>query len=59
MGAAGVVGAYARVLWQHPLPAVRGYAYPIVYRTAGTEYVMSASDGGDTAELVAFSIGGR
>ena len=29
------------------------------YRTAGTEYVVIASGGGDTAELVAFSIGGR
>ena len=48
-----------RVLWQHPLPAGRGYANPIVYRTAGTEYVVIASGGGDTAELVAFSIGGR
>ena len=49
-----------RVLWQHPLPAGRGYANPIVYRTAaGTEYVVIASGGGDNAELVAFSIGGR
>ncbi|CAN5908870.1 glucose/quinate/shikimate family membrane-bound PQQ-dependent dehydrogenase [soil metagenome] len=48
-----------RVLWQHPLPAGRGYANPIVYRTAGTEYVVIASGGGDTAELVAFSIGGK
>jgi quinoprotein glucose dehydrogenase len=48
-----------RVLWQHRLPAGRGYANPIVYRTAGTEYVVIASGGGDTAELVAFSIGGR
>jgi quinoprotein glucose dehydrogenase len=49
-----------RVLWQHPLPAGRGYANPITYRTAdGTQYVVIASGGGDNAELVAFSIDGR
>jgi quinoprotein glucose dehydrogenase len=48
------------VLWQHALPAGRGYANPIVYRTAnGTQYVVIASGGGDNAELVAFSIDGR
>jgi quinoprotein glucose dehydrogenase len=49
-----------RVLWQHPLPAGRGYANPISYRTAdGTQYIVIASGGGDNAELVAFSIDGR
>jgi quinoprotein glucose dehydrogenase len=49
-----------RVLWQHPLPAGRGYANPISYRTAdGTQYIVIASGGGDNAELVAFSLDGR
>jgi quinoprotein glucose dehydrogenase len=49
-----------RVLWQHALPAGRGYATPIAYRTAnGTQYIVIASGGGDTAALVAFSIDGR
>ena len=48
------------VLWQHTLPAGRGYSNPITYRTAnGTQYVVIASGGGENAELVAFSIGGR
>ena len=49
-----------RVLWQHTLPAGRGYANPIMSRTAnGTQYVVIASGGGENAELVAFSIDGR
>jgi quinoprotein glucose dehydrogenase len=49
-----------RVLWQHALPAGRGYANPIAYRTAdGAQYIVIASGGGDNAELVAFSIDGR
>lgn len=49
-----------RVLWQHALPAGRGYANPITYRTAdGTQYIVIASGGGENAELVAFSLGGR
>jgi glucose dehydrogenase len=46
-----------RVLWQHQLPAGRGYANPITYRTAnGTQYVVIASGGGERAELVAFAV---
>jgi glucose dehydrogenase len=45
------------VLWQHQLPAGRGYANPITYRTAnGTQYVVIASGGGERAELVAFAV---
>ena len=48
-----------RVLWQHALPAGRGYANPITYRTAkGTQFIVIASGGGDNAELVAFSVNG-
>ena len=46
-----------RVLWQHTLPAGRGYANPITYRTAdGTQYIVIASGGGENAELVAFRL---
>lgn len=46
-----------RVLWQHELPAGRGYSNPITYRTAdGTQYVVIASGGGEDAELVAFRV---
>ena len=46
-----------RVRWQHTLPAGRGYANPITYRTAdGTQYVVIASGGGDDARLMAFSV---
>jgi quinoprotein glucose dehydrogenase len=49
-----------KVLWQHALRAGRGYANPITYRTAnGTQFVVIASGGGEDAELVAFSLGGR
>ena len=49
-----------RVLWQHALRAGRGYANPVVYRTAaGVQYVVIASGGGADAELVAFSLDGR
>jgi len=49
-----------RVLWQHVLPAGRGYANPISYRVAnGTQYVVIASGGGESAELVAFSLDGK
>lgn len=48
-----------RVRWQHPLPAGRGYANPISYRTAnGVQYIVIATGGGDNAELLAFSIDG-
>ena len=48
-----------RVLWQHTLPAGRGYANPISYRgTNGIQYVVIASGGGENAELVAFSLNG-
>ncbi|MEO6446834.1 MAG: PQQ-binding-like beta-propeller repeat protein, partial [Gemmatimonadaceae bacterium] len=47
------------VVWQHALPAGRGYANPISYRGAnGVQYVVIASGGGDNAELVAFSLDG-
>jgi quinoprotein glucose dehydrogenase len=46
-----------RVLWQHALPAGRGYANPITYRTAdGTQYVVIASGGGERGEVVAFAL---
>lgn len=46
-----------RVRWQHALPAGRGYANPITYRTAdGTQFVVIASGGGENAELVAFRL---
>ena len=49
-----------RVLWQHTLTAGRGYANPISYRSSdGRQYIVIASGGGENAELVAFSIGGR
>ena len=49
-----------RVLWQHTLPAGRGYANPITYRTAnGKQYVVIASGGGEGAELVAFELRGN
>jgi quinoprotein glucose dehydrogenase len=48
-----------RVLWQFELPAGRGYANPISYRTAnGTQYVVIATGGGENAELLAFSLDG-
>ncbi len=47
------------VLWQHALPAGRGYSNPISYRSAnGVQYVVIATGGGDNAELVAFSVDG-
>jgi quinoprotein glucose dehydrogenase len=46
-----------RVVWQHALPAGRGYSNPITYRTAdGTQYLVIATGGGERAELVAFSL---
>ena len=50
-----------KVLWQAELPAGRGYANPVSYRGAnGVQYVVVASGGGETAELVAFALdGGR
>jgi quinoprotein glucose dehydrogenase len=49
-----------RVLWQSELPAGRGYANPVSYRGAnGVQYIVVASGGGDTAELVAFSLDGQ
>lgn len=48
------------VLWQHALPAGRGYSNPVSYRSAtGVQYVVLATGGGDNSELVAFSIDGR
>ena len=48
------------VVWQHDLPAGRGYANPITYQTAdGTQYVVIATGSGDNCELVAFSIDGK
>ena len=49
------------VVWQAELPAGRGYANPVSYRAAnGVQYVVVASGGGETAELVAFALdGGR
>jgi len=48
-----------RVLWQHKLPAGRGYANPISYRADnGVQYIVIATGGGDNAELVAFSLDG-
>ncbi len=49
-----------RVLWQQALRAGRGYANPVVYRTAaGVQYVVIATGGGSDAELVAFTLDGR
>lgn len=49
-----------RVVWQAPLEAGRGYANPVTYRSAsGVQYVVIASGGGSTAELVAFSLEGK
>jgi glucose dehydrogenase len=49
-----------RVLWQHDLPAGRGYANPVSYRSSsGVQYVVIATGGGENAELVAFSLDGR
>jgi quinoprotein glucose dehydrogenase len=49
-----------RVLWEHPLPAGRGYANPVTYRGSdGRQYVVIASGAGEGAELVAFAMGGR
>ncbi|AMW05175.1 pyrroloquinoline quinone-dependent dehydrogenase [Gemmatimonas phototrophica] len=46
-----------RVLWQHTLPAGRGYANPITYRGAdGVQYVVIATGGGNECELVAFAL---
>jgi quinoprotein glucose dehydrogenase len=46
-----------RILWQHALPAGRGYSNPITYRTAdGRQFVVIATGGGETAELVAFAL---
>ena len=49
-----------KVLWQFELPAGRGYANPVSYRSAdGVQYVVVATGGGETAELVAFALDGR
>jgi quinoprotein glucose dehydrogenase len=46
-----------RVLWQHRLPAGRGYSNPITYRTAdGTQLIVIATGSGDDCELVAFAL---
>ena len=46
-----------RIRWQHPLPGGRGYSNPITYRTAdGRQFVVIATGGGETAELVAFAL---
>ena len=46
-----------RIRWQHPLPAGRGYSNPITYRTGdGRQFVVIATGGGETAELVAFAV---
>ncbi|MEN9509657.1 MAG: hypothetical protein RLZZ621_2220, partial [Gemmatimonadota bacterium] len=49
-----------RVRWQHPLAAGKGYANPITYRASnGVQYVVIATGAGESAELVAFTLGGR
>ena len=49
-----------RVLWQHALPAGRGYSNPITYRLSnGVQYVVIATGAGEQAELVAFAVSGR
>ncbi len=49
-----------KVLWQADLPAGRGYANPVSYRSAaGVQYVVIATGGGENAELVAFSLDGK
>ena len=49
-----------RVRWQFDLPAGRGYANPVSYRTAnGVQYIVIATGGGENAELVAFSLDGK
>ena len=46
-----------RVLWQHDLPAGRGYSNPVTYRAAnGRQFVVIASGAGENAELVAFAL---
>ena len=48
-----------RVLWQHPLAAGCGYSNPITYTASnGEQFVVIATGAGETAELVAFSLGG-
>jgi quinoprotein glucose dehydrogenase len=48
-----------RVVWKAELPAGRGYANPVSYRTAdGVQFIVVASGGGERAELVAFSLDG-
>jgi quinoprotein glucose dehydrogenase len=49
--------ATGRVLWQHALPAGRGYANPVTYATRdGRQFVVIASGAGDKGELVAFAL---
>jgi len=49
-----------RVLWQHALPAGRGYSNPITYRASnGVQYVVIATGAGEKAELVAFTLSAR
>ena len=49
-----------RVRWQFDLPAGRGYANPVSYRTAnGVQYIVIATGGAENAELVAFSLDGK
>jgi len=49
-----------RVVWEATLEAGRGYANPVIYRTAsGVQYVVIASGGGRDAELVAFTLDGK
>ncbi|MEO5567555.1 MAG: PQQ-binding-like beta-propeller repeat protein [Gemmatimonadaceae bacterium] len=46
-----------RVLWQHDLPAGRGYSNPVTYRVAdGRQFIVIASGAGETAELAAFAL---
>lgn len=48
------------VVWEATLAAGRGYANPVIYRTAnGVQYVVIASGGGRDAELVAFTLEGK
>ncbi len=46
-----------KVLWQHALPAGRGYANPVTYATRdGRQYVVIATGAGENCELVAFAL---
>jgi quinoprotein glucose dehydrogenase len=49
--------ATGQVLWQHQLPAGRGYANPVTYATRdGRQYVVIATGAGENCELVAFAL---